>query len=76
MTVCILAWSYPLVIAGGPTKVAQNTLGVALIGGTTIATLFGIFIYPALYLLFAKIGNFEKYVIEAKDKEFENEKID
>ncbi len=50
----------PLAFAGGPTEVAQKTLGIALIGGTIFSTLFGIFLYPLLYLLFAKIGRFEK----------------
>ncbi len=50
----------PLAFAGGPTAVAQNTLGVALIGGMSVSTILGIFIYPLLYLFFAKVGNFEK----------------
>ncbi|MFI3319787.1 MAG: efflux RND transporter permease subunit [Rikenellaceae bacterium] len=67
----------PLVFAGGPTKVAQNTLGVALVGGMTVATIFGIFIYPALYMLVAKVGNFEavRQRREAKDKELRDEKL-
>lgn len=50
----------PLVFAGGPTEVAQNTLGMALVGGTITSTLLGIFVYPLLYLFFARLGGFER----------------
>ncbi len=50
----------PLIFATGSSSVAQTVMGVALVGGMAIATLFGVFIYPALYVLFAKIGRFDK----------------
>ncbi len=45
----------PLAFAGGPTEIAQNTLGVALIGGTITSTVLGIFVYPLLYLFFIRL---------------------
>lgn len=50
----------PLIFASGVYSTARNIMGVALVGGMLAATLFGIFLYPALYYLVAKIANFEK----------------
>ncbi|MFI3299133.1 MAG: efflux RND transporter permease subunit [Rikenellaceae bacterium] len=61
----------PLVLAGGPTKIAQNTLGYALIGGMTLATLIGVYVYPLLYIFFAKVGKFER--IREKREQIKNE---
>ncbi len=49
----------PLVFASGVYSTARNIMGVALVGGVLFATLFGVFLYPALYYMVAKIGNFE-----------------
>jgi HAE1 family hydrophobic/amphiphilic exporter-1 len=35
-------------------------MGVALVGGMVVTTLVGVFLYPALYYLIARIGGFEK----------------
>ncbi|MFR9566813.1 MAG: efflux RND transporter permease subunit, partial [Rikenellaceae bacterium] len=50
----------PLIFASGVYSTARNIMGVALVGGMLLATIGGIFIYPALYYLVAKICNFEK----------------
>ena len=50
----------PLVFASGTYSTARNIMGVALVGGMLVATLVGIFLYPAAYYLVAKIGRFEK----------------
>ena len=50
----------PLVFASGVYSTARNIMGVALVGGMLVATLVGIFLYPATYYLVAKIGGFEK----------------
>ena len=49
----------PLVFASGIYSTARNIMGVALVGGMLVATLVGIFLYPATYYLVAKIGKFE-----------------
>ncbi len=49
----------PLVFASGVYSTARNIMGVALVGGMLVATLVGIFLYPAAYYLVAKIGKFE-----------------
>ncbi|GGZ87928.1 efflux RND transporter permease subunit [Algibacter mikhailovii] len=51
---------FPLVIATGTGAEARKIMGMALLGGMTIATLLGVFFYPMLYLLIGKIGNYEK----------------
>ena len=49
----------PLVFASGVYSTARNIMGVALIGGMMAATLFGIFLYPALYYLIARLSGIE-----------------
>ena len=50
----------PLVFASGVYSTARNIMGVALVGGMLVATLVGIFLYPAAYFLVAKVGGFER----------------
>ncbi|MFI3316013.1 MAG: efflux RND transporter permease subunit [Rikenellaceae bacterium] len=50
----------PLVFASGVYATARNIIGIALVGGMGIATLVGIFLYPALFYMVAKLANFEK----------------
>ncbi|MEG1634140.1 MAG: efflux RND transporter permease subunit [Rikenellaceae bacterium] len=50
----------PLIFATGSNAIARNIMGVALVGGMLIATLLGLLIYPALYVIVGKLGNFEK----------------
>lgn len=50
----------PLVFAHGVYATARNVMGLALVGGMTAATLLGIFLYPALYYLVARLGRFER----------------
>jgi hydrophobic/amphiphilic exporter-1 (mainly G- bacteria), HAE1 family len=70
----------PLVIASGSGAEARKVMGVALLGGMTIATFLGVFFYPMLYVLIGKIAGYEKKrelvpVNEiANSKEIENEK--
>ncbi len=49
----------PLVFADGVYSTARNIMGVALVGGMSFSTLFGVVLYPALYYLIAKIGGAE-----------------
>ncbi|MBR5135934.1 MAG: efflux RND transporter permease subunit, partial [Rikenellaceae bacterium] len=57
----------PLIFAHGAYSNARNTMGVALVGGMLVATLAGIFLYPALYYLVGRISN-----IEGRRKKNEN----
>ncbi len=50
----------PLVFASGVYATARNIIGVALVGGMGVATMVGIFLYPALFYMVARVANFEK----------------
>ena len=50
----------PLIFASGVYATARNVMGVALVGGMLFATMLGIFLYPALYYLVARLGHFER----------------
>ena len=65
----------PLVFASGAFSVARNVMGVALVGGMLVATMLGIFVYPALYYLVGRVAQFEKRRerMIKKRKEYEKE---
>ncbi len=50
----------PLIFADGVYSTARNIMGVALVGGMLLATLLGIFTYPALYYMIAKLTGYEQ----------------
>jgi len=50
----------PLVVAAGAGAEARVVMGMALLGGMTLATLLGVFFYPMLFVLVGKIGRYEK----------------
>lgn len=50
----------PLVFASGVYATARNVMGVALVGGMLFATLLGIFLYPTLYYMVARLAGFER----------------
>ncbi len=51
---------FPLVIASGAGAEARKVMGMALLGGMTIATLLGIFFYPMFFVLIGKLGKYEQ----------------
>ena len=44
---------FPLVLAMGPGAAARNSIGMMLVTGMTVGTLFTLFVVPAFYLLIA-----------------------
>jgi len=50
----------PLVVATGAGAEARVVMGMALIGGMTLATLLGVFFYPMFFVLIGKISRYEK----------------
>jgi len=50
----------PLVVASGAGAEARIVMGVALLGGMTVATLLGVFFYPMLFIFIGKIAGYEK----------------
>ena len=51
---------FPLVVASGPGAEARQVMGMALLGGMTLATFLGVFMYPMLFVFIGKISGYEK----------------
>jgi len=47
----------PMVIATGAGAASRFSMGVTVLGGMTAATLFGIILIPALYVMFQWLGD-------------------
>jgi multidrug efflux pump len=45
---------FPLVIASGPGAGARNSIGIMLVSGMVIGTLFTLFVVPSIYMLLAR----------------------
>jgi HAE1 family hydrophobic/amphiphilic exporter-1 len=50
----------PLVVASGAGAEARVVMGVALVGGMSLATLLGVFFYPMLFVMVGKFGKYEE----------------
>ncbi|MCP4333208.1 MAG: efflux RND transporter permease subunit [Gammaproteobacteria bacterium] len=50
----------PLVVASGAGAEARIVMGVALLGGMTVATFLGVFFYPMLFIFIGKLAGYEK----------------
>ena len=50
----------PLVIASGAGAEARKVMGMALLGGMTVATILGVFFYPMLFVFIGKIAKYEQ----------------
>jgi HAE1 family hydrophobic/amphiphilic exporter-1 len=57
----------PLVLASGPGKVGNRTIGSAAAGGMLLGTVFGVIVIPGLYYLFGKIS--EKNLLVKNEEE-------
>jgi multidrug efflux pump len=53
-TVATVAGHFPLTLMSGPGAVARNSIGIVLVGGMSIGTLFTLFVVPSVYVLLAK----------------------
>jgi multidrug efflux pump len=53
-SVATIAGHFPLTLVEGPGAEARNSIGIVLVGGMAIGTLFTLFVVPAIYLLVAK----------------------
>ena len=55
MTSCAtVAGHFPLVLANGPGAGSRNSIGVMLVSGMIIGTVFTLFVLPAIYMLIAR----------------------
>ena len=62
-----IAGLLPLVIATGPGKIGNRTIGTAAAGGMLLGTICGVFIIPGLYYVFGRIA--EKYKLVKNERE-------
>jgi multidrug efflux pump len=53
-TVATVVGHFPLTLVTGAGAVARNSIGIVLVGGMTIGTIFTLFIVPSVYVLLAK----------------------
>jgi multidrug efflux pump len=53
-TAATVAGHFPLVIATGPGAGARNSIGIMLVSGMIIGTLFTLFVVPSIYMLVAR----------------------
>jgi multidrug efflux pump len=53
-TVATVVGHFPLTLVTGAGASARNSIGIVLVGGMTIGTLFTLFVVPALYVLIAQ----------------------
>ncbi len=51
---------FPLVIATGSGAEARKVMGMALLGGMSLATILGVFLYPMLFVFIGKLAGYEK----------------
>jgi multidrug efflux pump len=52
--VATVAGHFPLTLVSGPGAAARNSIGLVLVGGMTIGTLFTLLVLPSIYMLLAK----------------------
>jgi multidrug efflux pump len=53
-TAATVVGHFPLVLASGPGAGARNSIGIMLVSGMIIGTLFTLFVVPAIYLVLAR----------------------
>ena len=73
-TAATVAGHFPLTLVSGAGAAARNSIGLVLVGGMTIGTIFTLFIVPSLYMLIAK-EHHEKSLAET-EKEPTTEDVD
>jgi multidrug efflux pump len=61
-----------LTLVTGAGAAARNSIGLVLVGGMTIGTIFTLFIVPSLYMLIAK-EHHEKSVADVEEQPEETE---
>ena len=53
-SIATIAGHFPLTLVDGPGAAARNSIGLVLVGGLAIGTLFTLFVVPSLYMLIAR----------------------
>ena len=53
-SVATVAGHFPLTLVTGAGAAARNSIGLVLVGGMTVGTIFTLFVVPSVYILIAK----------------------
>ena len=62
---------FPLVLAKGPGAGARNSIGVMLVSGMIIGSLFTLFVVPSIYMLVARAHAPQKIAVTKPRAKFE-----
>lgn len=62
-SVATVAGHFPLTLVSGPGAAARNSIGLVLVGGMIIGTIFTLFVVPSLYMLMAKQHNADRAAV-------------
>ncbi|RYF11834.1 MAG: hydrophobe/amphiphile efflux-1 family RND transporter, partial [Deltaproteobacteria bacterium] len=62
-----IAGLIPLVLATGPGAVGNRTIGTSALGGMLFGTIFGVFVVPGLYVIFASLSSGKSLVRDEDD---------
>jgi multidrug efflux pump len=65
-TAATVCGHFPLVLARGPGAGARNSIGIMLVSGMIIGTIFTLFVVPSIYMLVAKTHTAFKEEAEEK----------
>ena len=71
-TVATVAGHFPLTLVTGAGAAARNSIGLVLVGGMTVGTIFTLFVLPSIYVLLAKEHNAEPTYSEEEMQAVEN----
>jgi len=69
-SVATIAGHFPLTLVTGAGAAARNSIGLVLVGGMTIGTIFTLFVLPSLYILLAKDHSKHRVPVPAAAPEF------
>jgi multidrug efflux pump len=67
-SVATVAGHFPLTLVTGAGAAARNSIGLVLVGGMTIGTLFTLFVLPSIYMLLAKEHSADRLAEEETER--------
>ncbi|HEY0710771.1 MAG TPA: efflux RND transporter permease subunit, partial [Polyangia bacterium] len=75
-TIATVAGHFPLTLVDGPGAAARNSIGIVLVGGMAIGTIFTLFVVPSVYVLIAKDHRQERARLLSDDPTRVDDEID
>jgi len=63
-SVATICGHFPLTLVTGPGAAARNSIGLVLVAGMAVGTIFTLFFLPSIYLLIAKDHRADQKVVE------------